>query len=77
MPEDLIAIAHGDTGNCLALRKIDGALAPLVLLWDHETNKTRRGSQSLEYIKDKALGRVARIEKQIAKSRKNRGFVPS
>ncbi|MCC6697116.1 MAG: SMI1/KNR4 family protein [Candidatus Hydrogenedentes bacterium] len=71
MPEDLVAIAGGMTGNCLVLQRFAGVLDPQIFLWDHETNTVRCWSRSLEYIKERALARVAKVEKEIARSKRS------
>jgi hypothetical protein len=68
MPDDLVAIAGNGTGNLLVLRAESGALLPDVLVWNHETNKTRTWGRTLADILSKAAARVLSIERARAKS---------
>lgn len=72
MPDNLVVIATGDTGNCLVLAKNDDSLNPQVLLWDHETNRTRRWSRTLIQVLEVARKRFARINRQIERSTRRR-----
>ncbi|WP_336785007.1 SMI1/KNR4 family protein [Paenibacillus sp. MMO-177] len=71
MYEELISIASGDTGNQLVLKKSNSTLLfPDVYIWNHETNKIKKWSKSLDYIKEKAQKRIDNIESQIQKAAK-------
>jgi len=73
MHEDLISIAAGDTGNQLVLQKTrSGLLSPDVYLWNHETNKIKKWSRSLDFIKEKAQKRIENIELQIQRAAKRK-----
>jgi len=69
MPQELVIIACGETGNRLVLRKSpDGQLQSDIQLWDHETNRIRKWSKDFAYIAQKASARVARIGKASQRS---------
>ena len=70
MAADFICIAGNGTGNQLVLKKEGEGLSPEMLVWDHETNKTRKWSKTFDYVLSMAKKRVERIEKQINKYRK-------
>jgi len=72
MAENLISIAGGDTGNRLVLESDGVRLGDTILLWNHETNRTRKWGKGFDYIMGKAESRVARIEKQMARSLKRK-----
>ncbi|MCX6894200.1 MAG: SMI1/KNR4 family protein, partial [Verrucomicrobia bacterium] len=65
MAADFICIAGNGTGNQLVLKKEGELLAPDILVWDHETNKTRKWSKTFDYVLSIAKKRVERIEKQM------------
>jgi cell wall assembly regulator SMI1 len=70
MAADFICIAGNGTGNQLVLKKEGEVLSPEILVWDHETNKTRKWSKTFDYVSSMAKKRAERIEKQINKHRK-------
>lgn len=73
MHEDLISIAAGDTGNQLVLQKTSsGLLNSDVYIWNHETNKIKKWSKSLEFIIQKAHNRIENIKLQIQKAAKRK-----
>ena len=72
MDPELVAIAYGDTGNALVLRKSAMSLEPTVFVWDHETRRTKKWSRDLAYVAAKAKARVADIEKRIRRAMKGR-----
>ena len=73
MHDDLISIAAGDTGNQLVLQKTrSGLLSPDVYLWNHETNKIKKWSRSLDFIKEKAQKRIENIKLQIQRAAKRK-----
>jgi hypothetical protein len=72
MDENLIAIAGGDTGNQLVLKKTENKLDSVVYLWNHETNKIKKWGKDLSYILSKAKNRIGKIERQILKSKGER-----
>jgi hypothetical protein len=71
MATDLVSIAGDGTGNQLVLKKEGATLSPQILVWDHETNKTRPWPKDFDYALSIARKRVERIQKQINKSRPN------
>jgi hypothetical protein len=66
----LVSIAVGDTGNQLVLERQGDQLANKILLWDHETNRTRKWSKDFAYLLERATARCAKIEKMISRSMK-------
>ena len=70
MAADFTCIADNSTGNQLVLKKEGEVMSSEILIWDHETNKTRKWSKSFDYILSMAKKRVERIEKQMNKNRK-------
>jgi len=71
MDENLISIASGDTGNQLVLQKTNsGLLNSDVYIWNHETNKIKKWSKSLDFIKEKAHKRIENIKSQIQRAAK-------
>ena len=70
MAKNLIGIASGDTGNQLVLESDGTQLGETILLWNHETNRTRKWGKGFDYLMGKAEARVAKIQKQVAKSLK-------
>lgn len=72
MDPQLLAIAYGDTGNALVLRKVAASLEPTVFVWDHETRRAKNWSRDLAYIASKAKARVEDIEKRVHRAMKRR-----
>ena len=72
MSDSLVTIATGDTGNQLVLLREGNDLGDQILFWDHETNKTRKWGKDFNYLLEKTRGRCSKIDKQIARSMKER-----
>ncbi|SCW68376.1 SMI1 / KNR4 family (SUKH-1) [Paenibacillus tianmuensis] len=71
--DNLISIAAGDTGNHLVLQKTSsGLLSADVYIWNHETNKIKKWSKSLDFIKEKAHKRIDNIKSQIQRAAKRK-----
>ena len=72
MSDSLVTIATGDTGNQLVLLREADGLSDQILLWDHETNKTRKWGKDFTYLLQKAQARCDKINKQFARSMRQR-----
>lgn len=73
MHENLISIAASDTGNHLVLQKTSSRLLNSdVYIWNHETNKIKKWSRSLDFIKVKAHWRIENIKSQIKRAAKRK-----
>lgn len=70
MAADFVCIAGNGTGNQLVLKKEAEVLSPEILVWDHETNKTRKWSRAFDYVLSMAKKRVEKIEKQVNRNLK-------
>jgi hypothetical protein len=70
MDQSLVSLAHGVTGNQLVLVREGNVLSDTILLWDHETNRTRKWGRGFEYLLQKAQARITKIERQINRSLK-------
>lgn len=76
MDESLVSIADGDTGNQLVLVREGQRLGDIIYLWNHETRRIRKWGKGFDYLLAKAQARIARIEKQVAKSLSKRESEP-
>lgn len=50
MPAEFVSIAEDGCGNYLVLRNENGELQPEIYHWDHETNRVKRWSKSLDDV---------------------------
>jgi hypothetical protein len=68
MDSKLLAIAGNGTGNQLVLERLESSTGASILVWDHETRRTRPWSKDFSYLKAVAEKRVVRIAAAIARN---------
>ncbi|KGK85832.1 hypothetical protein DP73_18045 [Desulfosporosinus sp. HMP52] len=65
MSDEFISIAGNDTGNQLVIKKSGSTTDTEIFVWNHETNKIKKWSKNLNYIKEQAIKRVEKVNTQI------------